>query len=146
MSPSSSLPNDLSNAMPSPDLHELKTSSSLSSSSSSTTNSPLNESISSDQKAILLPVPPPPPSSSTSVPSLPMFPGFVPSLLMRTTNDLNTEMSTNNLVDYSTSSPFNLLHHQRHNYQNWLMLREIVHNNDFFKTISANISSTIHKD
>ena len=133
MSPSSSLPNDPSNAIPSPDLHELKTSSPLTSSSSSTANSPSNELVPSDQKSILLPVPPPPPSSSTSAPSLPMFPGFVPSLLMQTANDLHTEIPTNNLVGYSTSLPFSLLHHRRRNYQNWLMLREIVHNNDFFK-------------
>ena len=36
-------------------------------------------------------------------------------------------------MDCSTSSPFNLFSHQPDNYRNWLMLQEIVRNNDLLK-------------
>jgi homeobox protein cut-like len=36
-------------------------------------------------------------------------------------------------MDCSTSSPFSLLCHQPDNYRNWLMLQEIVRNNDLLK-------------
>jgi homeobox protein cut-like len=53
---------------------------------------------------------------------------------MRTANGLKTEpTTTGNLIDCSTSSPFNLLCHQPDNYRNWLMLQEIVRNNDLLK-------------
>jgi hypothetical protein len=117
--------------MPSSDPHESKSPSS--SSSSSTVNSPLNEFTSTDQQPFLLPVPPPPPpSSSAAAASLSMFSAFVPSLLMRTANGLKNE-TTGNLMDYSTASPFSLLCHQPDNYRNWLMLQEIVRNNDLLK-------------
>ncbi len=122
--------------MPSSDPLESKTSSSSSSSSSSAVNSPLNESIPSDQQPFLLPPPPPPSSSSSAAAaSLSMLSAFVPSLLMRTANGLKNELptTTSNLMDCSTSSPFSLLCHQPDNYRNWLMLQEIVRNNDLLK-------------
>jgi homeobox protein cut-like len=122
--------------MPSSDPLESKSPSS--SSASSTANSPLNESIPSDQQSFFLPPPPPPPpssSSSAAAASLSMLSAFVPSLLMRTANGLKTESTTTtgNLIDCSTSSPFSLLCHQPDNYRNWLMLQEIVRNNDLLK-------------
>ncbi len=135
LSPCSSLPNDSSNPMLSSDPLESKSPSS--SSVSSTANSPLNESTPTDQKSFLLPVPPPPPpsSSSAAAASLSMLSAFVPSLLMRTANGFNSESTTatGNLMDCSSSSPFNLLCHQPDNYRNWLMLQEIVRNNDLLK-------------
>ncbi len=65
-----------------------------------------------------------------------MLSAFVPSLLMRTANGLNNDTNTTatgNLMDCSTSSPFSLLCHQPDNYRNWLMLQEIVRNNDLLK-------------
>jgi hypothetical protein len=64
-----------------------------------------------------------------------MLSAFVPSLLMRTANGLKNELptTTGNLMDCSTSSPFSLLCHQPDNYRNWLMLQEIVRNNDLLK-------------
>jgi homeobox protein cut-like len=54
---------------------------------------------------------------------------------MRTANGLKNELptTTGNLMDCSTSSPFSLLCHQPDNYRNWLMLQEIVRNNDLLK-------------
>jgi homeobox protein cut-like len=54
---------------------------------------------------------------------------------MRTANGLKNELptTTSNLMDCSTSSPFSLLCHQPDNYRNWLMLQEIVRNNDLLK-------------
>jgi homeobox protein cut-like len=52
---------------------------------------------------------------------------------MRTANGLNNETTTSNLIDSATSSPFSLLCHQPDNYRNWLMLQEIVRNNDLLK-------------
>jgi homeobox protein cut-like len=55
---------------------------------------------------------------------------------MRTANGLNTDTNpttTGNLMDCSTSSPFGLFSHQPDNYRNWLMLQEIVRNNDLLK-------------
>lgn len=120
--------------MPSSDPLESKTPSS-NSTSSSTANSPLNESTPIEQQSFLLPPPPPPPSSSATAASLSMLSAFVPSLLMRTANGLKNDptTTTGNLIDCSTSSPFNLLSHQPDNYRNWLMLQEIVRNNDLLK-------------
>lgn len=140
LSPCSSLPNDPSNPMPSSDPLESKSPlSSSQSTDSSAANSPLNESTSIDQKSFLLPIPPPPPpSSSSTAASLSMLSAFVPSLLMRTANGFNSDSTSNptitgNLIDCSNTSPFNLLCHQPDNYRNWLMLQEIVRNNDLLK-------------
>ncbi|CAF3504480.1 unnamed protein product [Rotaria sordida] len=169
LSPCSSLHKEISNVNLSTDPLESKTSSSSSSSSitsSSTVNSPLNESLPSDQQTFLLPVPPPPlPSSTTTTStsnaaaSLSMLSAFVPSLLMRTANSFNNDTSstssssitatttaTNNLLDCSASSPFNLLRHQPDNYRNWLMLQEIVRNNDLFKQFQPTLPPSIDID
>ncbi|CAF1460559.1 unnamed protein product [Adineta steineri] len=154
LSPCSSLPNDPSNSL------ESKTPSS--SSSSSTANSPLNETkSSSDQQSFLLPILPPPlpqlPQSSSSSltttgntpTSLSMLSAFVPSLLMRTANGFNMDSSsttTGNLIDCSMSSPFNLLCHQPDNYRNWLMLQEIVRNNDLLKQFQPTLPPPVDSD
>jgi hypothetical protein len=106
----------------------------------------LNEPTQSDQQSFLHPIPPPPVSSPAS---FSMLSAFVPSLLMRTANGFNTETSTSNLIDCSTSSPFNLLCHQPNNYRNWLMLQEIVRNNDLlkqFKPSMPSLSTTTESD
>lgn len=123
------MPNDLSNPIQSYEPLESKTPSS--SSASSTANSPLNESTPTEQNSFQLP-----PSSSSTTSSLSMLSAFVPSLLMRTANSLKADpniSTTGNLIDCSTSSPFSLLCHQPDNYRNWLMLQEIVRNNDLLK-------------
>jgi hypothetical protein len=51
-----------------------------------------------------------------------MFSAFVPSLLAQTTQRLRNEMCP------SSSIPFNILCSQPDNYRNWLMLQEIVQN------------------
>ena len=143
LSPCSSLPNYSSNPISSSDPLESKSPlSSSHSADSSVANSPINDLSSIDQKSFLLPVPPPPlPSSSSSAAaSLSMLSAFVPSLLMRTANGFNSDSTstsnptiTGNLIDCSNTSPFNLLCHQPDNYRNWLMLQEIVRNNDLLK-------------
>jgi hypothetical protein len=77
-----------------------------------------------------------------------MLSAFVPSLLMRTANGLNndTTTSTGNLMDCSTSSPFSLLCHQPDNYRNWLMLQEIVRNNDLLKQFQPTFPPLIDTD
>ncbi|UJR26795.1 hypothetical protein I4U23_008108 [Adineta vaga] len=145
LSPCSSLPNDPSNSL------ESKTPSS--SSASSTANSPLNDSIALEQQQFLHPIAPPPlaTSSSNATPtSLSMLSAFVPSLLMRTANGLKNELPTpsiaGNLIDCSMSSPFNLLCHQPDNYRNWLMLQEIVRNNDLLKQFQPAFPIPIQTD
>lgn len=117
-----------------------------SSANSSTVNSPMNESGPSDQQTFLLPVPPPPPPpSSSSTPTtapLSMLSAFVPSLLMRTANSFNHDPTTNNILDCSSSSPFNLLRQQPDNYRNWLMLQEIFRNNNLMKQFQPSSNET----
>ncbi|CAF0733169.1 unnamed protein product [Adineta ricciae] len=148
LSPCSSLPNDPSNSI------ESKTPSS--SGASSIANSPLNEPTASEQQSFLLPIPPPSSlatssSTSTTPPtSLSMLSAFVPSLLMRTANGLKNDSSTlptaGNLIDCSMSSPFSLLCHQPDNYRNWLMLQEIVRNNDLLKQFQPAFPVPIEND
>ena len=74
-----------------------------------------------------------------------MLSAFVPSLLMRAANGLNTE-TTGNLMDCANSSPFSLLCPQPDNYRNWLMLQEIVRNNDLLKQFKPVLPPLIDTD